>query len=128
MPLKSNRAFTLLEVLITVAILTTGIVFLFRSFAASLSAARFSQHISLACYLAEGKIWELEQKQLFSVRPIGSASGEEESAEKIFSWNYNTSELEGVGLAKLKFVVSWEERLRKEKYNIEFFTYLQPKK
>ncbi len=122
--LKSNRAFTLLEVLITVAILATGIVFLFRSFAAALSAARFSQDISLACYFAEDKIWEIEEKRKASARPIASDSGTEELEDRTFGWSYNAVELEDLGLVRLEFMVSWEEAAGKEKYNMEFFTYL----
>ena len=30
-------------------------------------------------------------------------------------------------LKKLKFTVSWKERLREKEYSVDFFTYLAPK-
>ncbi|MFH1191309.1 MAG: prepilin-type N-terminal cleavage/methylation domain-containing protein, partial [Candidatus Omnitrophota bacterium] len=53
----SKRGFSLAEVLITMAILVTGIVFVFRAFVTSMSSAKFSQNITMACLLAENKIW-----------------------------------------------------------------------
>jgi len=123
---KSNKAFSLLEVLITVAILSTAIIFIFRSFTASLSAVRFSQDITLACYLAEDKFWEMKQKQKKSIRPLNYEQGTEELQGRQFNWVYQTSKLEDSDLIKLQFDVSWRHKIKEKEYTITFLTYLPP--
>jgi len=124
---KSNKAFSLLEVLITVAILSTAVIFVFRSFTASLSSAKFSQNITLACYLAEAKLWEIEQNQRQSPSPLDPDNGTEKMQGRDFNWSYETIKLEGLNLIKLRFNISWQEKIREKEYSMEFLTYLIPK-
>ena len=121
---KSSKAFTLLEVLIALAILSTAIVFIFRSFTFSLSTTKFSQNITLACFLAEDKIWELEQGQMAQVEPIESQQGSEKIQGKDFRWAYQTKKLGNSDLVYLEFIVYWQENLREKEYSLEFDTYL----
>lgn len=124
--LKCNNSFSLIEVLITVAILSTAIVFIFRSFTASLAAVKFSQNITLACLLTEEKLFEIEERQAPGASEY--AEGRENLAEREFKWNYQTTPLEDSDLAELKFNVSWQENARENEYAIDFFTYLITKK
>ena len=120
---KSNNAFSLLEVILTVAILTTAIVFLFRSFTTVLSSVRFSQDITASCYLAEAKLWEAGQ--IIHNNPILNESGRQTIQGRDFLWNYKTEKLENSNLLELDFSVSWNENLRQEKtYTLN--TYLLP--
>lgn len=130
MKYKSNKAFTLLEVLITVAILSTAIVFVFRSFTTSLSSTKFSQNITLACYLAEGKLWEIEEKQKQKTEPlIESNQDSVEMQGRTFNWQYETTLKEpDLNIIKVNLVLSWQENTRKELYTMEFLSYLLPKK
>lgn len=125
---KSNKAFSLLEVMITVAILSTAIVFALRAFATVLSSVRFSQNITLACLLAEDKIWEAEEKQKETPGPLGIASGKETIQGRDFNWDYTATEIEGMDLIDLKFNVNWKEKVRQEQYALKFVTYLIPEK
>jgi type II secretion system protein I len=128
---KSNRiksrSFSLLEVIITVAILSIAIVSIFRAFTTVLSTLKLSQNMTLACFLAEDKLWEIEQRQRDNVKPL-EASGSETIQEREFKWDY-TTEKDSSGLAnlnKLVFIVSWQEKRRgEEQYIIN--TYLTPK-
>ncbi|MFA4843036.1 MAG: prepilin-type N-terminal cleavage/methylation domain-containing protein, partial [Candidatus Omnitrophota bacterium] len=72
-----NKGLTLLEVLITVAILAGAIVFVFRGFLTALSATKFSQNVTLACLLAEDKIWKAENN--FPDTDEGSPEAKKES-------------------------------------------------
>lgn len=119
---KFNNAFSLLEVLITVGILSVAVITIFRSFAASLSAARFSQHISLASYLTEGKILEIEQayKKNLTTQDYGVTS----FASTNFNWHYEILDTQKEDLKELKFIVSWKENQREQEYPMEFLTYL----
>ena len=118
--------FTLFEVLIALAILSTAIVFIFRSFTSSLSSIKFSQNITLACFFAENKIWELEQEQKVKTVPIESRQGKEKMQGKDFKWAYQAKRLESSNLVDLEFVVSWQENLREKEYSLEFDSYLLP--
>ncbi len=125
---KSNKAFSLLEVLITVAILSTAIVFVFQSFTASLSSSKFSQNITLACYLVESKLWEIEQKQKQDTKPLEPAQGAEKIQGRDFNWSYEIKELDSAlpELEQLTLTLSWEEK-RENPYTLEFSTYLLKK-
>lgn len=125
---RFNKAFSLVEVLITVGILSTAITFIFRSFTASLNSAKFSQNITLACYLAESKLFEIEQKQKNSLPPIENEEGSQDLQGKKFNWSYEIEQTEDPNLIKLEFNVSWQEGVREKEYVLSFSTYLLPKK
>ena len=120
---KFNKAFSLIEVLITVAILATAVIFLFRSFGSSLAAARFSQDITLATYSSENKLWEIEQVNLLGKN--FALSGTEKIQNKDFNWNYIIEiDPNNPNLKQLNFVISWKEKAKVKEYSMEFSTYL----
>ncbi len=57
---SSNKGLTLLEVLVAVAILGLGIVFVFRAFFSVLEAEKRSQNIMESYFLAEDYLWQIE--------------------------------------------------------------------
>ena len=122
---KTSGAFTLLEVLIAVGILSTAIIFIFRSFTAALASVRFSQNITLACYLAEAKFWEVERSYISGGKIPDP--GKEKIQEKDFHWSYEILDTAEPDLKLLKLAVSWKENQREKEYPLEFFTYLPPK-
>lgn len=118
-----SKAFSLLEVLISVAILSTAIVVILRSFTSSLSSVRFSQNITMACFLAKNKLWEIEQKYKSDNSHLKD-TGSEIIQDKNFSWKYEINDAEIQGLKQLKFTVSWKEKAREKEYSMDFSTYL----
>ncbi|MCM8797230.1 MAG: type II secretion system GspH family protein [Candidatus Omnitrophica bacterium] len=124
----SNRAFSLVEILVTVAILSTAIIFVFRSFATSLYCAKLSQDITFVGLLAENKLWDIEQKQKASRRPLERESGEDEIDGKKIKWSYTIAKLEGYNLlVEAAFNFLWEERLKEKEYALNLLTYLSCK-
>ena len=124
MELKSNKAFSLFEVMVAVAILSVALVFIFRSFTTVLTAVKLGRNLSLACWLAEGKMWEA------SLRAKGSASAFNlNSREKIQGVEFSSaisveeSEINSVPLKLLKGDVSWFQSHNKEN-NLTLFTYI----
>lgn len=126
MVLRLNKAFTLLEVLITVTILATVMLFIFRSFATSLYATRLAGDISLACYLAADKLDEIERTKM-SIQDLPK-SGAQEIQNKTFKLNYAVSDTDNPALKELKLAVSWKQNLRSKDYTMEFLTYFEPEK
>lgn len=115
-----KRSFTLSEVLIATAIFAGGMVFVLRSFIVLLSAANFSQNMTLACFLSEEKIWEIEQNYK---RGINTESfGSQQIAQKDYKWNYTVTETDS--LNQLDFEILWQERPREKEYSMKFAVYL----
>jgi len=112
-PSKSNKAFSLLEVIITVAILSSAIVVVLRAFTTIISAAKLSQDITLACFFTEDKLWKLEND--FPLQEDGAE-------ENRFTYSYEFLDTNTPKLKELKFNVSWEEK-RNSPYSLEFYTY-----
>ncbi|MFA4888416.1 MAG: type II secretion system protein [Candidatus Omnitrophota bacterium] len=122
MRLKSNKAFSLIEVLITVGILSGAIIYIFRAFTASLDSSRFSQHISLGCYFAEDTLWQIEQANRFNnTLPL---IGEQKIQDKDFKYSYEIIDTAKAALKDLKLKVSWKENLRENDYSFECLTNL----
>jgi len=123
--MQKHKAISLIEVLITVAILTGGIVFVFRGFMTSLSAASLSQNIMLASFLAEDKLWQIEemQKQKIALEDSGLETVNVQNKE--FSVKYEISSTNVEGLNKLNISVSWP-RDKRAFNSFDFSTYLTP--
>jgi hypothetical protein len=110
-------------VVITVAILSTAIIFIFRVFTTVLSSEELCQDILHASLLAEARLWEIEQgwQDL-------SSSGQETIQGKEFNWNYLTTDLpDSTDLKKLEFSLSWQENNKREE-KLAIDTYLMPTK
>jgi hypothetical protein len=111
-----------LEVVITVAILSTSLVFVLRGFSTILFSARLSQDMSLACLLAEEKIWDIEQ---------GLNSGGNHSVimqSKEFGWEYalHPAPNAPADLNQLDLTASWNGPGGR-KASLEISTYLSVK-
>ena len=119
---RSDKAFSLVEVLITVAILSSAVVFIFRGFTASLQAAKLSQNITLACLLAEDRLWELELRQQSKLR-LPDSSEPILLQNQEFNWVYEIKDADYPNLKELVLTVSWQESRRKN-YALSFLTYL----
>jgi len=117
---RSNSSFSLIEVLIAIGILSTGIIFVFQSFAAALTATRLSQNITVACFLAQNKMWEIEEA--LREGPDFEEEGTEKINEREFAWS---AELDTSGAGDLKpltFRVEWREKAGQKKNSLELAT------
>lgn len=123
--MQRQKAISLIEVLITVAILSGGIVFVFRGFMTSLSAANLSQNIMLASFLAEDKFWQIEEMQKQKMLKDNSGLETINVQNKEFNVKYEISRTGMDGFEKLNVSVSWPKD-RKSSYSVDFSTYLTP--
>ena len=57
-----NKGFLLFEVLVTIVIVTAGLLFIIHSYSASKNLLNRSTEIFMQRLLLEGKVWEFEEK------------------------------------------------------------------
>jgi hypothetical protein len=112
---------------VAVAVLSTAIIFIFRSFTTILSLTKLNQNIASACLLAEGKLWEIEQRHKDLKEPIPNR-GKETIRGRDFEWEYSTEVLqtEATALTKLEFNIGWKENAKRTE-KLSIITYLPPK-
>lgn len=113
-----KKGFLLLEVLVSVAVITVGLIYIIRSFSISTRAIATSRDYIKAVSLLEGKIWEYEQAREIK-------SGEDKGAfeeNREFEWELNAETEKETALNKTRLQVSWEERHRKQ--TVSLTTYL----
>lgn len=121
----SLKGFTLFEAMLTVAILATGILFVFESFSASLSYSRLGQQMMLAANFAEEKIWEISEGNK-NGRDL-PAFGSEARQNQRFDWQYEITQAPEAELKALTFKVAWNAGRKEKSRTLEIFTFL-PKK
>ncbi|MDD2751646.1 MAG: type II secretion system minor pseudopilin GspI [Candidatus Omnitrophica bacterium] len=119
---RSNKGFTLIEVLVTIAIVSTAITFIFRSFATLLSSQKMSQNMILACFLAEEKIFIISEEQKKSSSALGYREGAEQLQGNQFDWNASLLDSADPGLVQLEFNVFLPGKNDGEKTTLNFLT------
>lgn len=118
---RSNKAFSLLELIISIAILSTGIVIILQALSFSARVTGLSCDIVNAVLLAEDKLqdFEFKEKHNLLTKEPNAAAGE---ADK-FKWQYTLSPVSGLALSKLDLRFRWQ-RAKKEE-NLDLSTYLR---
>lgn len=91
---KISRGFMLLEVILSVLIVSVGVVFVISSFITSLKAVKLSKIYVDAVYLIEQKLWEYEESGEIE---DGRAEGRFDNY-KGAEWEINAKELEDLPL------------------------------
>lgn len=116
-----NNAFSLLESIIAVAILSAGIVVILQAVAFSARLAGLSNDFVKAVFLAEDKIQELEfkEKQGF----IDSEPAQAKDKKDKFEWGYSLVLDPDLNLYRLDFAVNWQRASRQEA--LKLTTYLR---
>lgn len=115
-----NKAFSLLELIIAVAVLSIGIVAVLEALSFTARLAGLSSDIVNAVFLAEDKMQELEFKE--SQRLLESEPQEAMGEKDKFRWEYMNNLDADLGLYKLDFNINWQRREREEKISLN--TYL----
>ena len=107
----NKRGFTLIEVLITVAILSFGIVLLYQAFFICLDAVMHCSNRLEAQFLMGEKLWAA-QKDLTSQEtlPEGEKNGVLAGRNKDFNWMMLVNSIpESEDLYKINLDFSWQE-------------------
>jgi len=124
---RTNRGFLLFEVVVSIVIITAGILFIMRSYSSSKDSIARSGEILRTSLLLEDKMWEYE-----AMEEVGSDkdSGDFEDAEG-YAWEMEAEppEVEGFDMDPKYNVIRlsvFKER-EKEKTEYTIWTYLKYK-
>lgn len=127
----SARAFTFVEVIVALAVVSISLLALLRLHIISITMADAAETTSQAIFLAEGKIAEA----LALVYPeVGTSSGSVENNNLRFCWQtevadlglQQTDEADITGLRKISVDVSWKEGAGRKQ--LQMSTYVADKK
>ena len=111
-----KRGFTLIEVLVTTAVLSLGIVLIYRGFFTLLdSYGYYSNYLRVAAF-ADEKLWQAQDAlSCFGPGAGAGSSGRLNIQNKDFSWRFSVSPIEvGAGsnpplLYRIDLAVDWQE-------------------
>jgi len=116
---KRNKGFLLVEVMVSISILSIGLLLVLNSFFRSIKAVEVSRDYFKAGLLLENKIYELLNKGTEE----GVWEGSFDDFNKRFSWNLDARTIEESPLNEINLKVSWGGK-DKEK-DISISTYIK---
>lgn len=117
-PFNNRFGFLLLEVLISITIISVGLVYVVRSFSSSTRAIQTATRFLKSVSLAEERLWELEAKGTVEKGRRQDRFKEDQE----YRWEIEAEELEDVPINALKLKVKWKGPQRTQRVSLE--TYL----
>lgn len=102
--LRDDSGFTLLEMLVALAILAVGILGVLRAFSSSITASKAAESYSVAAMLAQQVAGEMERRP--SLEP-GEMSGTFAEGAPGFTWRCLVGEQTQQGLQTVRISVMW---------------------
>jgi prepilin-type N-terminal cleavage/methylation domain-containing protein len=109
---RTHKGFTLIEIMISVSILSLGLILIMQGLAKCVNILRISQSNLAATLLAEDKMAEMEiaAKQDGAKAFLGDTSGEEKSGNLELNWQIRLTPDEGYeNLNRILATVRWKD-------------------
>lgn len=98
-----EQGFTLLEVMVALAIISTSLVVLLSSQNANITRSHYADCLARAAMLAQKIVSEGDMNKLMD----GRSEGKEESGNIVFTWEKTVTPSMVEGLKKLSLLVTW---------------------
>lgn len=117
--LNKRSGFLLLEVLVSITVISMGLVYIVRSFSSSTRAIETATRFLKSVSLAEEKMWELEAKGAVKKGRDEGRFKEDEN----FRWRIEAEGLRDVPINVLKLKVEWKGVAQKTQ-RVSLETYL----
>jgi type II secretion system protein I len=115
-PTAIGRAgFTLIEVLVALVVVTAGLTIIAQGFLTGGRASVASQHGTMAVWLADSKMAELEAG-ILSTKTSGSGSFEPDQPD--FSWEVDIQSTATTGLIQATVTITWKERNEERSFEL----------
>lgn len=118
---RKVNGFSLLELVIAIAVLSVGIVAVLEAFSFSARVVGLSGDIINASFLAEDKMQELDSKETKGL--INKEPTEVKDVTGKFSWGYTLNLDRDLNLYRADLEINWQRAKRKEKLTLN--TYLR---
>lgn len=109
-----NKGFTLVEIMVTTAVLSLGIVFLYQAFFISLDAFDYYDNYIHTAHWMDEQIWQAQnQLSCFGPEAKIASGGDLERSGRVFNWNlyYNLEDASG-SLYWIRLDLSWKRGKR----------------
>lgn len=113
--MQDRKGFMLLELIVSLAILSTGLLAVTRSFISSLGASNYSRQYTLACILTEEKLNELE---LFTDLSEETVQGSFEEPYTQFSWKSEIKPSSNESLKHVTVTIFWKDKWKQKKVRL----------
>lgn len=102
----NKKGFTLLEIIVAMVIVVVGLVLISQAFSIGLRAVRVSDKLTVAKFLAEQKITELELQGFSTLQSTNGDFGEDYPG---FTWQEVVSATDLDNLKQVDLTISWPE-------------------
>lgn len=117
--IASYRAFTIVEVLVSMAILSTSMLAVFGVFRMCSKASVTSQRLTQSTLLAEKLLVETTLDNNLGYQTKNGTEG-------LYDWQVKTSQTEVESLALIEVTVQWSQQTNKKEYQLKSLLYLPP--
>jgi len=117
--LSKERGFTLIEVLVSMAILSTSLLAVFGVFRQCSTASVTSQRLTDSAFLAEKLLIETSLEKNISFQT-------KEGQEGPLSWDVKTSPTQIENLAMIEVNIKWLQQMTQKNYTLRSLLAIQP--
>lgn len=103
----TDRAFTLLEILISLIILATGVIAITWAFSSGILASSDVENVDLALNVAQAKMEELKNVSFASLADSGPTAADPDSDSPLNKFNVSVNVAEGQNPMQIDVTVAW---------------------
>ena len=115
---RNRKGFTLLEVMMAMAILAITLVAVFQSQSQSISMATEVRFLTTASLLAQGKMAEIDKME---PREIISTSGDFEEEFADYAWRVEVTDTAFEFLKKITLIITHNKMVVRNAYQLELY-------